>query len=214
MGIETRRLAPIVLGLVTLGVFASGCATNGLPDPRIITAAYSEALRLGDVDALYALLDAESRRAVSREELATLVADSKSELRARAKALQGDSVRVEALAEVAFTDGERAQLLLEDGQFRIRAAGALPSGGRSPVDALAELRGVLARRSYAGLVRVLSSDSQAALEQRLRSLVEALEQPEALDVQIAGDEATVAAPGGHKVVLRREAGVWKVHDFQ
>ena len=48
---------------------------------------------------------------------------------------------------------------------------------------------------------------------RVTKVVEGLEQPEGLEVKMAGDSATVQIPGGHEVRLRREAGVWRVEDF-
>ena len=89
----------------------------------------------------------------------------------------------------------------------------LPAGARTPEQALEQLRRVLARRSFAGLMRVLSPATRSAIEGDLRSLVTGLEHPEGLEVSIVGDSATVQVPGGHEVKLRREAGVWHVEDF-
>jgi hypothetical protein len=44
-------------------------------------------------------------------------------------------------------------------------------------------------------------------------MVIGLEHPEGLEVNVAGDVATVQIPGGHEVKLRHEAGVWHVEDF-
>ncbi|MEJ7733417.1 MAG: DUF4159 domain-containing protein [Polyangiaceae bacterium] len=64
-----------------------------------------------------------------------------------------------------FPDGEEATLELEkDGVFRISAADALPTGARTPAQALEELRRVQPRRSYAGLMRVLTPSTRAAIE--------------------------------------------------
>ena len=104
-------------------------------------------------------------------------------------------------------------MILEGGAFRISAADALPADSRTVVQALGQLRKVLARRSYQGLLRVLTPRSRAAMEEDLRSLVIGLEQPEGLDVELSGETATVVLPGGHLVKLRKEAGVWRVEDF-
>src|SRR5690606_15063917 len=104
-------------------------------------------------------------------------------------------------------------LELRDGRFWVTAAGALPGGSRTPEQALEQLRRVLARRSYAGLMRVLTPSTRAAIEQDLRSLVEGLERPDTLEVEVSGDAATVEVPGGHSVKLKREGGVWRVEDF-
>jgi hypothetical protein len=62
-------------------------------------------------------------------------------------------------------------------------------------------------------MRVLSPSTRSAVESDLRSLVDGLAQPDGLDVQVSGDVASVQLQGGHSVKLRREAGVWKVEDF-
>jgi hypothetical protein len=104
-------------------------------------------------------------------------------------------------------------LEVEDGKYRISAAAGLPFGARTPAAALSELRRALAQRSYAALIRVLSSDTRGAVEGDMRTLVEGLERPDALDVKVHGESAEVSVPGGHKVLLKREAGIWRVHDF-
>ena len=72
---------------------------------------------------------------------------------------------------------------------------------------------MLARRSYAGLMRVLSPATRAAVESDLRALVDGLSEPGTLPVQANGDAAVVKVPGGHQVKLKREGGVWRVEDF-
>jgi hypothetical protein len=79
---------------------------------------------------------------------------------------------------------------------------------------LAGLRQALSRRSYIALVRVLSAETRGALESDVSSIVEGLQDPETLDVQVSGDDAEVELPSGHSVRLKREAGVWRVEDLK
>ena len=72
---------------------------------------------------------------------------------------------------------------------------------------------MIARRSYASLMRMLTPATQNAIEQDLRSLVTGLERPESLPVRVTGDTAVVQVPGGHMVKLKKEGGIWKVDDF-
>jgi hypothetical protein len=44
-------------------------------------------------------------------------------------------------------------------------------------------------------------------------MVDGLSEPGTLPVQVNGDAAVVAVPGGHQVKLKREGGVWRVEDF-
>lgn len=207
-----RPLAPALVLGAALG--SLGCGAARIPDPRDAVAAYAEAAARGDADAIYEMLSEKGRRALTRDEVRKIVADEKAELVDQGKAVTAPGVVVKARAEVRFADGEDATLVIdEEGTFRIASADALPAGARTPEQALDQLRRVLARRSYAGLMRVLSPATRSAIESDLRSLVIGLAHPEGLEVQVAGDTATVQIPGGHEVKLRREAGVWRVEGF-
>jgi hypothetical protein len=192
----------------------AACGASRVPDPKAAVSAYAEAATRGDADAIYEMMSDKGRRALTRDEVRKIVADEKAELADQGKAVTAPGVVVKSSARVRFADGEDATLVVDDdGAFRIATADALPAGARSPEQALEQLRRVLARRSYAGLMRVLSPATRSAIESDLRSLVVGLEHPEGLEVTVAGDTATVQIPGGHEVKLRREAGVWHVEDF-
>ncbi len=201
---------------ITLAVlvgFSFGCSSQAVPDPKAAVEDYRRAAERGDGDALYGMLTESGQREKSREDVKRAVAEQKTELAERGKLLGSPDTRVEAVARLRFDDGEEATLDLREGRFQVTSSGALPGGARTPEQALAGLRHVLARRSYAGLMRVLSPNTRAAIENDLRSLVTGLERPETLEVRANGDVATVLVPGGHHVRLRREAGVWRVDDF-
>jgi hypothetical protein len=202
------------LGATAL-VAAAGaaCAPARVPDPSEAARAYASAAARGDADALYGMLTDASRQARSKGELEAMLASERAELAEQGAALGGPDVRVEASALLRFRDGEQAALELQDGRYGVSAAGALPGGARTPEGALDQLRRVLARRSYAGLLRVLSQPTRAAIENDLRTLVEGLSAPETLPLQLGGDTAVVQVPGGHQVKLRREGGIWRVEDF-
>jgi hypothetical protein len=200
-------------GAALVGLSAVACSRSELPDPRDAALAYARAAEHGDSSAIYAMLTRRAQTTYGRDGVRALVADTKGELGRSGRALSSKPSNIETSARVRFADGEQAELTLEQGAFRIASAGALPTGARTPVQALAELRAALARRSYAGLLRVLTSETKSGLENDMRSLVDGLEEPETLDVKISGDRAEVRVPGGHVVKLKREAGVWRVEDF-
>jgi hypothetical protein len=189
------------------------CASSHVPDPHAAAAAYAAAAARGDAEALYAMMTASSRQARSRSDLQKMVAEERGELADQAKDLSRADARVEATARLRYADGEEAALELRDGRYWVTAAGALPGGARTPEEALEQLRRVLARRSYAGLMRVLSPATRAAVESDVRALVEGLTEPATLSVQVTGDSAVVPVPGGHQVKLKRDGGVWRVDDF-
>ena len=201
----------LVISSLLLAVPA--CAGRGAADPREAARTYGEAAARGDARALYGMMSASSRRDRSEEEIAKIVVDERAELAEQGAAIAQPGARVAATARLHYADGEEAALDLRDGRYWVTSAGALPGGGRTPEEAIEQLRRVLARRSYAGLMRVLSPATRAAIENDVRSFVDGLNEPGALPVQVSGDEATVPVPGGHQVKLKREGGIWHVEDF-
>lgn len=191
----------------------AGCTGHAVPDPRSAADAYAAAASRGDADAIYEMMTTSAQKSRSREDVKRLVKEQRVELSEQAKLVTARDARVEATARLRYEDGEEAQLELREGRFWITSSGALPGGSRTPEQALDQLRRVLARRSYAGLMRVLTPATRAAIEKDLRSLVSGLERPETLHVQVTGDAAAVTVPGGHTVKLKRDGGVWRVDDF-
>jgi hypothetical protein len=191
----------------------AACASSRVPDPHAAAQAYASAATRGDGDALYAMMSTPAQQAQSRDAVKRMIAEEHDELSQQGKELARPDVRVEATARLRYADGEEAALELREGRYWVTAAGALPGGARTPEEALEQLRRVLARRSYAGLMRVLSPATRAAVENDLRGLVDGLTEPATLPVRANGDAAVVSVPGGHQVRLKREDGVWRVEDF-
>jgi hypothetical protein len=201
--------------LVSLAGLAlvAGCSHAAIPDPRDTVRAYEAAAAKGDARTIHGMLSERSRKSLAVSDVERILADERTELATQAKAMQDPTAVVRASAQVRYADGENATLDVEEGGFRVSSADALPAGARTPNEALEQLRRVLARRSYAGLMRVLSPATRSAIESDLRSLVDGLAHPDGLDVQVSGDAASVQIQGGHFVKLRRDSGVWKVEDF-
>jgi hypothetical protein len=207
------RYYPWVLIAGLFGLLGGGCLRPAIPDPKPALRVYAHALARGDSEAIYRLMTTESQRAFGRRGTRERLGLAKEELSRESRALLAEPPRVRTAATVRFVDGEQAVLVWERGRLTIETADALPYAARSPEQALATLRAALARRSYPALVRVLTLSSRGAMESDLRSLVEGLRDPSALDVRIRDDEAEVDVPGGHTVKLKREAGVWRIRDF-
>jgi hypothetical protein len=209
----SKGLAPARLLSCCWSILSVACAGSSIPDPKDTVRAYQDAAQKGDSRAIYAMLSDRARQSLRPADVDRIVADEKIELATQARAMGDAALNVRASARVRYPDGEDATLDLEGGAFRVSSADALPAAARSPAEALEQLRRALARRSYAALMRVLSSSTRSAIESDLRSLVDGLAHPDGLDVQVSGDGASVQIQGGHFVKLRRDGGIWKVEDF-
>ncbi len=199
--------------MVAVCVALWGCAGQRLPDPKVTALAYASAVERGDADAVYNLLTTEGQRSLGRDGTKRLVAESKQDLLQTARSIKSRGATIEASAETRFVDGESATLVLEEGRFRLDAASLLPARPRTPSQALSGLRRALSRRSYPALMALLAADSENAVEADIGALVDGLEHPETLDIQVNGDVAEVQLPTGHLIKLKREAGIWRVLDF-
>ena len=207
-----RRACLAALSCVII-VAQGACASSRVPDPHDAASAFATAVARGDTDTVYEMMSTSAHKARSRDDVKRILGTERDELAEQTRALAAKEARVESSARLRFEDGEDATLELRGGHFLVTTAGTLPGGARSPEEALDQLRRVLARRSYAGLMRLLSPSTRAAVEQDLRTLVAGLEHADALLVQLSGDAASILVPGGHHVRLRRDGGTWRVEDF-
>jgi hypothetical protein len=182
------------------------------PQPTIDR--YLKAIDSGDADAAYALLSAEHRAHVSASQFRARFEDTRAEVIERTERIRRTGTAVEAEATVELDNGDTVKLALEDGQWRI-AAGLLDASAlRTPVDAVQTLRRVLLRRDLAGLLSLLTREERANWEATFGRIIESTADPLDWETQIDGDEAIVRTTGGGVIVLRREAGRWRVHDIR
>lgn len=198
--------------LALLGMAA--CAAPAVPDPKPVVARYARALRQGDAQAVYQMLSTQAQRQLGQQGVKALLAAQRAELTAQAQALQDERAQVHVEGRARFVDGQIATFTVEQGELKLQAAAALPARATTPAQALSELRAALERRSYAALMMVLTRDSAGGFEDKLRSLVTALQNPEALEIHVEAGRAVIELPQGHRVELRKEDGLWKVRDFE
>jgi hypothetical protein len=200
-------------GVCVLLAGCAACSPKPLPDPRAAAQRWAEAVQKGDAAAAYDLLSDDARRAFGRKGVVELLEQHRKELAQRGQAAAAPHARLEASATVTFADDRSARVMLERGRYRVAAAGAFPAAAATPLDALRELREVLSRRSFGGLLRVLTRDSAQTLEGSLEDLLKALDEPSSVDIELEGRRAVAKLPGGHRIELEREDGVWKVKEF-
>jgi hypothetical protein len=189
------------------------CGGSRVPDPQLAVASYQRAVEQNDAIAMRELLSDRAREDWSTEDIARVLKRDHEELRKFAKDLNAQSKTV-ALARLELEDGSEAELELRGGAYGVLSAGDLPGGSTSPEGALVKLSHALQKRNYGALLRTLSPATRRIASGALDSLVRGLRAPHALDVQVQGESANVAVPGGHAVQLRQTQGLWYVENFR
>ena len=195
---------------------AGGCASAApIEGPEQTLDSYVAALRSGDAAAVYALLDQDTKDALTVEELAAVLADNRQEAAEQADALDATrDATLAAEARVPTRHGETVVLLLEDGSWKLLGGVLGAPALRTPRDAVLALRRALERRSLPGVLRVLSRGTRAELETEMDRLLEDTEDELGLDYEIQGNEAVVTTSTGRRIVLSREAGEWRVVEVE
>lgn len=95
-----------------------------------------------------------------------------------------------------------------------------PGPAPTPQDAARALREAIARRNLAAILSTLSSRARGAVQSELAMLLDALEDPAALEVRptSAGPGGTesiaLRLPDGRSLILVREGSDWRVDDIQ
>jgi hypothetical protein len=194
-----------------------GCAARApaqVPDPADSVRRFGAALRAGDAEAAFALLDPELRTALGRARFLGLWQQNRAELRELGERLAKIDVSAKARAQVALEDGERIALVLERGQWRVQGGVLDAQALGTPLDAVAELRRALKRQSLPGLLRVLARERRASWLAAFEKSMEQTSDPLDLRVEVRGDEATVHLSGGGQIQLKREAGRWQIWDVR
>jgi hypothetical protein len=196
-----------------LALWLGGCGAAVLPDPHTAARAFAEAVQSGEAARVYALLDEDTRNAVTEAEVATLLAANGRDLTALAAALTERSAGVSPTARVDLGHGDEATLVVEGEGFRIDGGAIALVTLSTPEQAVRALRSALQQGDLRAVLRVLSRDTRTDIETELERVLEETE--DALDIEVAesGDEAVVRLTGGRTLHLLREDGEWHVIDL-
>ncbi|MBK8412995.1 MAG: hypothetical protein IPL19_34095 [Sandaracinaceae bacterium] len=202
------------LAAVAGAALITGCGGSQALGPAHDTArAYADAVRRGDAEAVYALLDAETRASLTLDDLRAQMAEAPEELREQATAVEaalGDPQLVETRASVPLRTGQHAVLVIEGERWRLVGTLLDAVSLATPEDAVMAFRSALERRSLSSIGRILARAPRAEIDAQIeRFLLDTEDQP-ALDVDIQGNEATVRTASGRVIRMVREAGEWHV----
>jgi hypothetical protein len=200
--------------LPLLALLAVGCGRGALPDPRQAAEEYRASLAANDARRLRALLSREARQAVDEAELEQALARERAELLERAERFAAPGARLEISADLAAGAAGPVQLVDQGEGFRLRGAGALPPRPADPRAALVLLRRALEAGSVDAVVVLMSESARAELAEWVEGLAGSLEELDAAEIDVRGEDATVTLPDGQIVALRRERGAWRVEGLR
>jgi len=213
-----------VLSLCALAVLSAltGCASSGArSSPRAALVAFQRAVERNDVDALYQMLPASARREESLAQFRQRIQNERAELRSVGEEVRRslDGRRSPWVALPSRAGGTVTVVDAAEG-WRMARPAVGPGPAPTPQDAARALREAIARRSLVAILTALSSRSRGAVQSELAMLLDALEDPAALEARPAnagpgGAEAVaLRLPDGRSLILVREGTDWRVDDIQ
>lgn len=204
--------SPLALLAWLLVLVSGGCArTSTTGSPAETVAAYVRAIRNGDAQAAYGLLDRETQAGLPYAEFERMMAENRQELEEQAAELERRLAQpMPAEARIRLDNGDPLLLVREEKGWRIEEGIVEAPVLRSPRDAVLELRRAVRRRSLRDIERVLSREARARLEGEIeRFLAETADELD-LDTQVEGSRARVRTTEGREILLVKEAGEWRV----
>jgi hypothetical protein len=202
--------------------------------------AYASALEEGRTDDAYVLLSREARQRVPREAFRRSIAAGRDEALEFAKSIERPLVPAVITASLALPNGDRLELVLEDGQWKVTAAAVDWYSQATPRRAAETFLRALEKKRWDVLIRLVpdveregvpvgSEDDRVAPALTPDRLKEAWEGPQAQEMALVakalraalptavieeqGEVASLAYGPGATVSFVRENGVWKIRDF-
>jgi hypothetical protein len=202
--------------------------------------AYASAIEEGRTDEAYALLSRDARRQVPIDAFRRSIAAGRDEALELARAIERPAVPAAITASLALPNGDRLDLVLEDGQWRVTAAAVDWYSQATPRRAAETFLRALEKKRWDVLIRLVpdveregvpvgSEDERAAPALTPEKLKEAWEGPQAQEMALVakalraalptavieeqGDVASLAYGPGATVSFVRENGLWKIRDF-
>jgi hypothetical protein len=215
---------------VVATLFGAGCASAEPPPrgPAETLSDYAKALEEGRAREAYELLSDEAKKSIPFEAFRRMVEENPEEIRDISVALSRPSGDPLVTATVTAPNGETLLLVYEGGEWHVDASAIDLYSQATPKAAVLAFARAFNNRRFDVLMRFvpdgkLEGLNAAKLEQawageqreEMERLVQALEAalPTA-KFELLGDRATMAYGAGGTVELIREAGVWKIEEFQ
>jgi hypothetical protein len=189
----------------------SGCAAQAVDaGPEVAIARWADALERGDPEAAHALLDDETRRTRSVEDVRERLEANPGEVAEHVAAVRTTEPRARAV--VRLTNDERVTLHREDGHWRLSGALLGVPTPTTPEDAVRALRRALRHPALDGVLAVLARRPRAGIVAEVERFLADSADELAWRTEVAGNDASVRTAGGWTIRLVRESGEWRVAD--
>jgi hypothetical protein len=205
-----------LVGIVALSLCA--CASGGsVSAPRVAALAFAAAAERGDLAALHAMLPARSMRAERVGAFSERLASDRVELTALGRSVsQTLEQHGEVRADVALRDRGAVSVVDDTDGWRLEDPGIAPSvaanaagisGARAAVRAL---HLALRRHGPGAWTRSLSARAQGNVLAEVAAIVEATEDPSALEYTSAPSIVRFRLPDARLLVVVYESGAWRI----
>lgn len=189
----------------------SGCAAQALePGPEVAIARWADALERRDAEEVHALLDDETRRTRTIEDVRVRLEANPAEVDEHVAAVRTTESRARAVVRLA--GDERVTLHREGGHWRVAGALLGVPTPTTPEDAVRALRRALRHPALDGVLSVLARRPRAGIAAEVERFLEDTADELAWRAEVAGNDATVRTAGGWTIRLVRESGEWRVAD--
>jgi hypothetical protein len=226
-----RLLHPRLSCRVSLAIFialiASGCGSlqHG-GDPQATLHAYAHALDQGRADEAYGYLSDDARRGISLDAFRRTVKDDPEGVAEIGRSLERATAPALVTATITSSGGQELHLVLEKGQWRVDASTIDLYAQDTPRHAIIGFVRAIERQRYDLVMRYVPDAHRAGLDAaKLRAAWEGRDKDDIAQVIAALKHALPAGPieetggraamqyGASSIQLVREAGLWKIENF-
>ena len=210
--------------LLVASVAVAAC--GGQTGPRLTLEHYGEALREGNYGRAYGLMSESFRAKYSQAEFVKMMKESSQEVAETAAQLSGATQSFAVSAQFRYGLGDTMRLVMEDGRWVVASNPVEFYGQDTPRQALRSfLRAYRLRRwkimlrfvpsAYLEHMNVtkLKSQFEGPHRDEMDSLMSTLEAHLDAPIDDRGNEARMKYGDRYEVKFVREAGIWKIKDF-
>ncbi|MCA9665410.1 MAG: hypothetical protein KC503_07475 [Myxococcales bacterium] len=214
-----------LLALVVLATAACPPRTTSTLAPNAVLERYAKAVKAGDFDAAYELMSLTFRKRYNRKDFAKMLRENPREVKLSVEQLHGKTSEVKIKAQLDYGDGDKLEMVVEKGNWKIATNPIDFYSQRTPAQALRSFVRAIERRRYDIVLRFVPEKWQETMTiEKLRKQWEGDKREEVVrllknlkanlnaPIRVSGNSARMPYGDKHEVRFVRESGVWKIED--